>query len=203
MDLNTTALADWFSQNRIEVTGALLGIVYIFFSIRQNILTWPVGLLSSLLYAFVFMKAKFYAGMGLQVYYVFISMYGWYFWIRGKREEPSGTLPVTRLMKAQTIILGGILCLLFVTIFSLLRKFTDSPVPIPDAFITSIGIVATWMLARKIIENWLLWIISDAVAIALYISRGLWPTTILYIVYIVLAFVGYRKWEATRLQEAL
>lgn len=188
---------EWFSQHWVEVTGALLGIVYVILSIRQNILTWPIGLLSSVLYAFVFLKAKFYAGTGLQVYYVFISIYGWYYWLRGKPEDTSGKLPVSRLKKSPAIVVTVIFSILFIFLFFILRSFTDSPVPIRDSFITSMGIVATWMLARKIIENWLLWILSDLVAISLYMSREMWPTMILYMVYVVLAMEGYFKWKSS------
>jgi nicotinamide mononucleotide transporter len=78
-------MMEWLAGNQIEVLGAILGIAYIFFSTRQNILTWPTGLLTSLFYIVIFYQSKFYADMGLQVYYVFISIYGWYFWLRGKK----------------------------------------------------------------------------------------------------------------------
>jgi len=82
-------IVEWLLSNTTELLGAILGIVYIFFSIRQNILTWPTGLLTSILYVIVFFQAKLYADMGLQVYYVFISIYGWYFWLKGKKPKES------------------------------------------------------------------------------------------------------------------
>ncbi|MDP2889799.1 MAG: nicotinamide riboside transporter PnuC, partial [Bacteroidota bacterium] len=87
----------WLSENYIEVLGAILGIAYIFFSIRQNILTWPVGLLTSAIYVSVFFSTKLYADMGLQMYYVVISIYGWYEWIRGNSASKSEPLKVSRL----------------------------------------------------------------------------------------------------------
>ena len=84
------AAAEWLSANLLEVAGSLLGLAYIILGVRQNILTWPAGIISSLLYIFIFLDARFYANMGLQFYYTGMSIYGWYFWLRGKKEEPGG-----------------------------------------------------------------------------------------------------------------
>lgn len=141
----------WLSDNYIELSGALLGLAYIILSIRQNILTWPAGLLSSLLYIVVFFNAKIYAAMGLQVYYVGMSFYGWYFWLMGRKEEPAGKVPVTNLTGRQGMIISMVALPIFGLIFLLLRRFTDSPVPFMDSLISTLGIMGTWMLARKIL----------------------------------------------------
>ncbi len=187
----------WLTANYIELSGALLGLAYIIFSVRQNILTWPAGILSSLLYVVVFFNARFYAGMALQFYYAAMSIYGWHFWLRGKREEPSGQLPVTALTHRQGVTAALIALPVFTLIFLTLRNYTDSPVPFPDAFITTMGILGTWMLARKILFNWIVWIVSDLVATGIYFTRGLWPTAILYMVYLTLAVYGYITWRRT------
>ena len=88
---------EWISVNSIEVIGAILGVVYIFFSIQQNIFTWPTGLLTSALYVYVFFVSKFYADMGLQFYYVFVSIYGWYFWLRGGQKKGEKQVSVSRI----------------------------------------------------------------------------------------------------------
>ncbi len=173
----------------------VLGLVYIVFSVRQNILTWPAGILSSLLYVLVFFNAKFYAGMGLQVYYAAMSIYGWHYWLKGKKEDPSGHLPVTTLTVKQGVISVAVALPVFALIFIILRKYTDSPVPFFDAFITTLGIIGTWMLARKILFNWIIWVVSDVCATLLYASRGLWPTSILYLTYLSLAVYGYITWK--------
>lgn len=191
----------WMIENYIEILGAILGFVYIFFSIRQNILTWITGLLTSALYIYVFFVSKFYADMSLQVYYVFISIYGWYHWIKGSGTNDKTELKVTRLDLKSGIILAIVCVLLYVIIFFILKEYTDSPVPHGDAITTALSIVATWMLARKILEHWLIWIFVDALSMGLYIYKSLWPTTILFFVYTVMAYIGYIKWKKETIRE--
>lgn len=184
---------EWLSVNYIEVLGAILGFLYIIFSIRQNILTWLTGLVTSALYIYVFFVSKFYADMGLQVYYVFVSIYGWYHWVKG--SENSKEIPVTNTKPKEWIWLLFVSAVLFIIIYYILKKFTDSPVPVGDSITTSLSIVATWMLARKMLEHWLIWIFVDALSMGLYIYKSLWPTVILFFVYTVMAYIGYIKWK--------
>ena len=185
----------WLSGNYIELLGAILGIAYIFFSIKQSILTWPVGLLTSVLYVWVFFVSKLYADMGLQVYYVVISIYGWYEWLRGNQSNHSEPIQVSRLSMKLGFSLSIVSLFLFLLIWFILKNYTDSPVPMADAFATALSIVATWMLARKILEHWLVWIFVDAFSIGLFWYKDLLPTVILFVVYTVMAYVGYREWK--------
>jgi nicotinamide mononucleotide transporter len=185
----------WLSGNYIELLGAILGIAYIFFSIRQSILTWPVGLLTSVLYVWVFFVSKLYADMGLQVYYVVISIYGWYEWLRGNQSNHSEPIQVSRLSVKLGFSLSIVSLFLFLLIWFVLKNYTDSTVPMADAFATALSIVATWMLARKILEHWLVWIFVDAFSIGLFWYKDLLPTVILFVVYTVMAYVGYREWK--------
>jgi nicotinamide mononucleotide transporter len=188
-------ILEWLAGNKIEILGAILGILYIFFSIRQNIFTWPTGLLTSALYIFVFFQSKFYADMGLQVYYVGISIYGWYYWAKGKKPEDTETVPVKRTRKILWIKMGVVAALLYGAILFILLNFTDSPVPFMDTLTTALSIVATWMLARKYIEHWLIWIVVDVISVGLYIYKDLWPTVILFVVYTIMAVLGYIEWK--------
>ena len=165
----------WLSENYVELLGAILGFIYIVFSIRQNILTWLTGLVTSALYIYVFFVSKFYADMALQVYYVFISIYGWYHWIKGKTYSSGKKLAVSRLNLSTGIMLAVVSVILYLLIFFILKDYTDSPVPHGDAVTTALSIVATWMLARKILEHWLIWIFVDALSMGLYIYKSLWP----------------------------
>jgi len=185
----------WLSGNYIELLGAILGIIYVFFSIRQSILTWPVGLLTSLLYVWVFLVSKLYADMGLQMYYVVISIYGWYEWLRGNQTDKSESLKVSRLTLKLGQILALVSLLIFLLIWFVLKNYTDSPVPVADALATSLSIIATWMLARKILEHWLVWIFVDAFSIGLFLYKNLLPTVILFAVYTVMAVVGFIEWK--------
>ncbi|HZH73780.1 MAG TPA: nicotinamide riboside transporter PnuC [Mariniphaga sp.] len=187
----------WVWENIIEISGALLGILYIGFSIRQHIFTWPTGLLTSLLYTIIFFRSGFYADMGLQVYYVVISIYGWYYWLRGgkKNNDEDKHAPILRLSKRVLIASLILTAFIYLFIVVILINFTDSTVPYMDSLTTALSITATWMLAKKYIEHWLIWIFVDLVSAGLYIYKNLWPTVILFVVYTVMAYVGYKEWE--------
>jgi nicotinamide mononucleotide transporter len=205
----------WLSNNYIEVFGAVMGIIYVFLEIRQTIWLWPVGIISSAVYIWVFFTGKLYADMSLQWYYLAISCLGWYWWAKGaglrahstgqkkewengrKGESEKTELIVTRLNLRTGIVLTIICILLYILMWFILSNLTDSPVPGWDSFITSLSIVATWMLARKIYEHWLLWIIVNSTAAILFLTRGLYPTVILYIVYGIMSFVGLVEWRKT------
>jgi len=189
------AIIRWLTANYIEILGAVLGIVYIFLSIRQNIFTWPVGLLTSILYVYVFFVSKFYADMALQVYYVVVSIYGWYYWLHGSPGKVQDNLPVVFTPRKFWIFLGMASLILFLLIVFVLKNYTDSPIPVWDALTTALSLVATWMLARKYLENWLIWIFVDFLSSALYAVKNLWPTVILFMVYTVMAVLGYYSWK--------
>lgn len=198
----------WLLNNWIEVFGAITGIIYVFLEIRQNLWLWPVGIITSAVYISVFFTSKFYADMSLQVYYLVVSCLGWYWWIKGtgkkgigkgeellKNKEESKGLLVTRLKLRTGIILTCIFIILYFVLWFLLSKLTDSPVPELDSFITSLSIIATWMLARKIYEHWFLWMAVNAASLILFITRGLYPTVVLYLVYLIMSFAGLRAWR--------
>jgi nicotinamide mononucleotide transporter len=188
-------ILNWLTVHYLELSGAALGLIYIYLSIRQKIWTWPFGIATSVLYAFVFYASRFYAGMGLQIYYVAMSVYGWYFWLRGKRAVESKELPVSKISAKQTGWSIVLFLISFISIYFFLSLQTDSPVPLMDALTTSLSIVATWMLAGKILENWLIWIIANLLSVGLYMFQNLWPTVILFTTYEVLAIVGYFQWK--------
>ncbi len=191
---------NWIINNWLEIFGTLTGFVYIYLSIKENILLWPVGLVSCFVYIFVFYDSKFYADMTLQIYYVIISAYGWYNW-KHERIVKNKKLEITKMPINKWIVLILLSVTLFVIIGFSLDKFTDTTIPYGDAFTTTLGIIATWMLTKKYIEQWLIWIIADFVAILLYIYKGLYPTTILYFVFAVMAIVGYKEWKKSMLND--
>lgn len=221
-------LADWLSKNWIEIFGAVAGIIYVFLEIRQNLWLWPVGIVTSAMYIFVFFTGKLYADMSLQAYYLVISVVGWYWWVKGARlkaqvsgmngndfppQEPAALqhgekgdgeikgkdgktgLIVSRLKLKTGIILSIVFAAMFAAMWFILSRFTDSPVPGWDSFLTSLSVIATWMLARKIYEHWLLWMFANLVYVILFISRGLYPTALLYGVYFIMSFAGLRAWR--------
>jgi nicotinamide mononucleotide transporter len=217
---------EWLTDNFIELFGAVTGILYVILEVKQNRWLWFVGIVTSAVYVWVFFKGKLYADMSLQGYYLVISFWGWYWWTMGtghraqgigqerenmreeegeKNERERGRvgerekreLEVTRIKTRTAIILALVFVVLYAAMYMILSRLTDSPVPQWDSFITSLSIVATWMLAKKIYEHWYLWIIVNTVSALLFISRGLYPTVILYSVYCLMSFVGLIAWKKT------
>jgi nicotinamide mononucleotide transporter len=195
---------NWISNNYLEIFGAITGIVYVYFEIKQTTWLWPLGLVTSAIYVYVFFISKLYADMSLQAYYVIISILGWYWWARGRMGERRNVrggegeniaLTVSRLKRKTGIVLSVVFVTLFFIMWLALSRLTDSPVPGCDAFLTSLSIIATWMLARKIYEHWLLWIVVNTVSVILYYTRGLYPTVVLYSVYGIMSFVGLKAWK--------
>ncbi len=186
----------WFISHYEEVLGTLFSLIYLYFSIKQKIWLWPMGLISSAIYTFVFLSSGLYADMGLQVYYVIISIYGWYYWVYGKSTNNKSEKPkVIYTNKKTAIILTAITLLLFIVISQILVNFTDSEIPYWDAFTTAASITATWMLAKKHIEHWLVWILVDLISSGLYFYKELYPTIFLYLVYSIMAIFGYLQWK--------
>lgn len=187
-------ILNWI-YNYIEAIGTFISIIYIYFSIKQKIWLWPLGLISSILYVYIFYDHKIYADMGLQLYYVVISIYGWYSWNRSNIHSNNQTnVQLLRNNHKLTIVLLAVSFIIFIIISQILIYFTDSPIPYADAFTTSLSIVATWMLAKRYIENWLIWILIDAVSSLIYMYKDLYFTVFLYGVYTIMAVVGYRTW---------
>ncbi len=191
-------MQQYLIDNWVEITGAVLSLIYLYLSIREKAGLWIFGFFASLLYIWVFYHSKLYAEISLQFYYLFVSVYGWISWQQKSETTQSKVLQITTLSKNQYIpyFLGTIG--VFLIYYVVLRFLTDSPVPVADSVVGSLSIIATWMLARKKIENWLVWILADAFACGLYFYKGLYPTAILFVVYTVMAVVGYFQWKSNR-----
>lgn len=188
-------IVNWLAENYIEVLGVITSLVYLYFSIKQSILLWPFGFLSSALFIYIFYINRFYADMSLQGYYLFISIYGWYHWAKGTTKNHSAKLPVTRIKSKAAISLFIIFIAFWLSIAMILVHFTDSDVPWGDAFTTAGSIIATWLLARKILEHWIIWIIVDAASVGLYLFKDMYPTVLLYFIYTVIAVYGFFHWK--------
>lgn len=180
----------------IEIIAASLGIIAIYFQIKVKPFYWVISLLVSSMYIIIYFLAKLYADMSMQFYYVGMSIYGLYVWLSGNNNSDKKTIPISKIKDLKSwLLIALISALSFFIIGYILKKFTDSNVPWWDSFTTSLSFVATWMLARKKIENWLVWIVVDATSVALYIYKQLYPTTILFIILTLLAIVGYFQWK--------
>jgi len=180
----------------LEHVAVACGLANIYLTVRQNIWCWPVGVVMVSLYIYIFFNAKLYSDTGLQVFFLVMQFYGWYEWTRGPVEHARSLSAVTRLARrgwilttagvaAGTAVLGGVM-----------RHFTDAALPYPDAFTTSLSVIAQFQLTRKILDNWTLWILADIVYIAVYAVKTLYWTAGLYVVFLILCVQGYREWRA-------
>jgi len=181
-----------------EIVGSGLGIIGVWLMIRQNVWGWPVGLVQVAAYAWVFFDAKLYSDAILQVCFLVIQGYGWWHWWRGDRGDGSAercALPVTRLPGAALAgwIVGG--ALLSAAWGELMHRTTDAALPHWDAFILVFSLIAQWLQARKILENWVGWAIVNTVAIGVYWAKDLRLTSGLYLGFWLMAGWGWREWR--------
>ncbi|MGE4243423.1 nicotinamide riboside transporter PnuC [Ramlibacter sp.] len=178
----------------VELVAAVMGLAMVVCNMREIHWGWPLAIASSALYFFVFRDSKLYGDASLQVFFAVVAAWGWFQWLRGKR--PDGTsLRVARLPRrgvALVVLAGALLWPLFGWI---LDTYTDTDVPWWDAFPTSLSLVGQFLLGRKYIENWIVWIAVNVVSVGLFAYKGLWLTVGLYSVFIVLSFMGWRSWK--------
>lgn len=193
-EIDWLKIQNYLLNSYLELAATIFGFIYIFYSIKGDIRLWIFGLLTSGLFAWVFFKSKVYADMGIQIYYVVVSIYGWIHWFF-YREQKKKKIPIKNLTGIQWIFTFLSIMILFGIIGVFLDKCTDSDIPYWDAFTTAAGIIATWMLARKIIEQWLIWIVADFISVILYIYKDLYFSAILMAFYTILAVIGYFEWR--------
>jgi nicotinamide mononucleotide transporter len=182
-------------MNPVEIVAAVFGVVSVFLSVRQNIWSWPTAIVNVGLYIFVFYEAKLYSDTGLQVIYVVLNAYGWYHWLYGGKNRTE--LPVTRTKGRVGAVLVGIVAVGTLLIGTLLSRNTDAALPWVDSMTTSTSLVAQWMMTRKLLENWLVWVAVDVVYIAMYLNKALYVTAALYLVFLILSAMGYFQWRKT------
>jgi nicotinamide mononucleotide transporter len=179
--------------NGLEIAAVAFGIVSVYLSVRQNIWSWPTAIVNVLLYVAVFREAKLYADMGLQVVYFVLSLYGWYEWLHGganrtelkvSRATPRLWMTVTAIGVAVVAVLGNVL-----------SHQTDAALPFVDSATTSTSLIAQWMMTRKVLENWVVWMAVDVVYVGMFVFKKLYLTAGLYAVFFVLAAMGYAEWK--------
>lgn len=186
-------MLEYLSNNWLEIVGTIIGFVYLWQEVKASIWLWLTGIIMPTIYTVVFYKSGLYADFGIQVYYIIAALYGFLFWTFGKKQEKP--LPIVHTSARQGVILFLITVLIFIPIYLILTNFTDSTVPLYDSATTALSIVALWMLAKKHVEQWFVWIAVDAVSSALYFYKGIYFTAVLYAVYTVVAVYGYKKWN--------
>lgn len=177
----------------IEIAAFVTGITNVFLAARQNIWNWPVGIVNVALYAYVFYAARLYADAGLQVVYLGLAVYGWWAWLHGGRHhEPLRVRRASPRLLAGLALLGAAFALgLGLT----LARFTDADVPVLDSALTGASLVAQFLMTRKYLESWAVWVAADLVYVGLFVTRAMYPTALLYAVFTALAIYAWREWH--------
>ena len=186
----------WIPMSPLEIVATVFGLWSVIEYVRENARSWPTGLINVLLYIVLFWHGGLYADTGLQVVFVVLQIYGWWQWTRG--GEQGHGLAITRTSLRLWSILAAIAVAAIVPIGLALARFTDSTVPWWDAIPTVLSLIAQWMISKKKLENWLVWILVDLLFIPLYIYKGYYLTAALYGVFLVLCCLGLRSWTRTR-----
>lgn len=177
----------------LELLGLIFGLLAVWYLIKENILTWPAGIIYIFISFVIFYRTKLYADLALHFVFLVLNIYGWYFWIKGRKEKSD--LPVTTIsFKFLTSITGG--CAVGIWIMgTLFERYTDAAVPYWDSATTVLSLAGMWLTARKKIENWYFWIVVDILATGIYIYKEIYFYATLYGIYIVLASIGYFSWK--------
>jgi nicotinamide mononucleotide transporter len=182
-----------FGLSTLEIVAAAFGAVSVYLSARQHIASWPTAIVNVLLYVVVFREARLYADMGLQFVYAALSAYGWYEWKFGGAGRTE--LAVARTPRRLWLPLGALAVAAAALLGFVFSHYTDAASPVLDSSLTAASLVAQWMMTRKLVENWLVWIAADVVYVPLYVSKHLYPTAVLYAVFLGLAVKGYVDWR--------
>ncbi|HEY1806270.1 MAG TPA: nicotinamide riboside transporter PnuC [Terracidiphilus sp.] len=187
-----TAVTAYFAAHGLELVGVVTAALGIWLTTRRMLICWPITLVSIFIYMVVFFRAGLYSDALLQAFFVVFTVYGWWHWWRGVRDEGEVRvvpLPVQSLAYAIVLGAAGSLAL------GVLAKRFHAALPYLDATLMSYSLVATWWQARKHIANWWLWILVDAIYVGEYIYKDLWATALLYAAFVPLAVLGLRDWS--------
>ena len=186
----------------LELFGVITGLIFLYLEIKQRPSMWLVGGLSSLVYIVVFCFAKIYADMSYNIYNFIISIYGFFLWIKyfnnapkELKEKKFQEIEYRHISRNEILLFSGLSIFLYFVIYYILSYFTDSPIPADDSFTTTLSIVATLLLVKKIIQHWLMWIVINIASVFIYYERGLYPTSALYVVYGIAAVYGFYIWR--------
>jgi nicotinamide mononucleotide transporter len=176
-----------------ELSAVVLALAYLVLAIREHIACWLAAILSTCIYIMLMFRAHLYMESALQVFYVAMAVYGWYSWAHG--ERPGQELQVSSWPPGRHVLPLLLILVAALASGTLLTAYTNASKPYLDSMVTWAAIFSTWMVARKIIQNWHYWFIIDSISVYLYVSRGLYLTALLFVVYLVLIVIGWRQWR--------
>ncbi|MBR5864102.1 MAG: nicotinamide mononucleotide transporter [Alistipes sp.] len=179
----------------LQIVGVVLGLLYLWLEYKANIWLWVVGLIMPIVHGTLYFRSGLYADFSMQLYYIAAGVYGLIVWGRGAKKSNHDTLKITSTPLAVWVAVAGVYALLHGAIYLFLVSFTDSTVPFWDSLTTALCIVAYWMLSRKYVEQWLVWLVVDVITVGLYLYKDIPLTAGLYALYSVLAVAGYLRWR--------
>ena len=182
-----------FGERPIEMTAVALGLVNVGLLIRRSIWNYPFGIVMVILYAKIFFDAKLYSDAGLQIFFLVVQAYGWWYWLQ--RRDDDGLVIVRTLTAKQAVAYGAAAVIGVPLLGGVMSRFTDASLPYWDASIAVLSVIAQILLARRRLENWLVWIVVDILAIGLFWTKELYPTAVLYGVFLAMATAGYFNWR--------
>jgi nicotinamide mononucleotide transporter len=191
--LNKSVTFAQLATTPLEILGFVTGAICVYLNTRQNVLGWFFGIVNAILYFAVFWQARLYADMGLQGYYFFTSAYGWWIWLYGGKTHDG--ISVSKTPRALYAVFGAIFVAATLLWGFLLARFTNGSFTYLDSALTAASLIGQWMMARKYLENWLVWIVADTAYVGLYFYKDLHLTAILYAVFLGLATMGYLQWR--------
>lgn len=186
-------ILSWFGSNSIEIAGTIAGIAGVWLTTKQIIWCWPVNLINVCSYIYVFFINQNFAYFGLQIFYLIFTIYGWYNWRYG--GEGKGELKVSRMSLKMFAISFLILAAGGLLLGIILKQFTTDRLPFLDSFMSIGGVICTYLSARKLVENWLIWVVIDMISVGMFFYQSLYPTVVLYIFYSAIALYGYFQWR--------
>lgn len=178
----------------IEIIAVIFSLWCVYLAVKENVLTWPIGLIGVSAYFFVFLTTKLYADMSLQVIYFIQGLIGWYYWIYGKKKIKSKLKITSTNWIESLVIIMFIGCFTFF-IGNFFRINTDASYPYIDSWLTAMSISANWMLLRKKIQNWIYWVVVDIGYILMFSYKEKYLSAILYLIFFVMASRGLYKWN--------
>ena len=181
---------DW-----LDIITTILGLIYIWLEYRAHIALWIVGIIMPALDAVLYWNHGLYGDAGMACYYTLAAFYGLFFWKFKKTRKKKAPLPIVYMPRRQYMPTVLFFLVAWGATYYVLIKWTDSTVPVLDAFTNALSFVGLWALARKYVEQWLFWMIVDAVCTLLYIQKGIPFKALLYGLYVVIAIAGYYKWR--------
>ena len=178
-----------FNWSIIESAAVFFSILYVILALKESIWCWGAAAISVILYIYICYTAQLYPETGLQVFYLFMAFYGYYQWNKNDSTLQIQQWTITKHLLI--LLIGAILTFLMGFYFSL---YTNAALPVVDSFTTVFSVFATYMVAKKVLGNWLYWIVIDAVSVYLYFSRDLQLTSLLFMGYTIIAIFGYFSW---------